>query len=471
MKQPNYRPLPSQAPEKDFFVPSSIHGLLNPVASGDGVGSASAPHAPLGARDADRFSDHPSLTSNNSITEINSGIAVGSDDKKKKKYEEWKEEIEPTLSGYHWKCAHRMQEIIRIVAEKFGQQAIGVMDLTFSGKDQPSYEYANRCLNSFMTNVFRPRYGKNYMVVCERGGKFGRFHFHILFAYSGQDLRTGSRRTRTKSGRWYFYPNRVCRAEYDFIKPKLSGYGFGERVSIQPLWDIAKGAKYFSKYIGKGHYHRSPDMKRRQLVRYGASFSKYCSMRFSKLAGVSAERRQILAMLGGRYGCIDIAELGDMFGPRWQYYSGDQLRYICGIRKGGGYAKQIEWLQTYMWNRYKYKLLALDQGSGWFSIMGAIHYTIKPSKARKWVGSSWQAPDEDYEQSGVLDSPNLFQHAWRELTNKVECDLGEPVALDAIPPPNINKIKHNENGNKNNERITEDRRDSDRINETFAFTW
>jgi len=194
-------------------------------------------------------------------------------------------------------------------------------------------------------------------------------------------------------------------------------------------------------------------------------------MRFSKLAGVSAERRQILAMLGGRYGCIDIAELGDMFGPRWQYYSGDQLRYICGIRKGGGYAKQIEWLQTYMWNRYKYKLLALDQGSGWFSIMGAIHYTIKPSKARKWVGSSWQAPDEDYEQSGVLDSPNLFQHAWRELTNKVECDLGEPVALDAIPPPNINKIKHNENGNKNNERITEDRRDSDRINETLAFTW
>ena len=50
------------------------------------MGSASAPHAPLGARDADRSSDHPSLTSNYSIDEINKGIAGYTDEEKTKMF-------------------------------------------------------------------------------------------------------------------------------------------------------------------------------------------------------------------------------------------------------------------------------------------------------------------------------------------------------------------------------------------------
>jgi hypothetical protein len=471
MKQPTFRPLPSQGNTSDFLSAGSSNNPSTTVASGACVGSASALHAPSGAGDADRISGHPCLTSNNSIHAIDSGIELGSGESNKDKFNEWKDEIEPTLSSYHWKCAHRMSEIIRIVAEKWGQQSIGVMDLTFDGEDQPSYAYANRCLNSFMTNVFRPRYGKNYMVVCERGGKFGRFHFHILFSASSLDFRTGSFRTWTKAGKCQFHPNRHCRQEFEFLRPKLEGYGFGKRIRIQPLWDVGKGAKYFSKYIGKGHYHRSEDMKGRQLVRYGQDFALFCSMKFSKVAGVSSERRLILSMLGGRYGCLDLDELNELFGSRWQYYSGDQMRYMCGIRKGGGYAKQIDWLKGYMWNRYKYKLLAIEQENGWYDIQGAIHCTIKESEARNWLSKALYAPDEVYEEAGVLDKPNLFMHAWRELINKVECDLGEPVALDAPPPPNIIKIKQNENGKQNNERIGEDRGDSGRINETIAFPW
>ena len=474
MDKPNFRPLPSQALESDFLSPVCASGSVssvNIVTSGECEGSASAPHAPLVARVADRDSGHPCLTSNNSIHEIDSGIQVGSKESNKKKFEEWKDEIEPTLSSYHWKCSHRMSEIIRIVAERNGQQSIGVMDLTFDGEDQPSYAYANRCLNSFMTNVFRPRYGKNYMVVCERGGKFGRFHFHILFSASWLDFRTGSFRTWTKSGKCQFHPNRHCRQEFDYLRPKLEGYGFGKRVRIQPLWDIGRGAKYFSKYIGKGHYHRSEDMKGRQLVRYGKDFARYCSMKFSKVAGVSAERRLILSMLGGRYGCLDIGELNDLFGSRWQYYSSDQMRYMCAIRKGGGYAKQIEWLKGYMWNRYKYKLLAIEQENGWFAIQGAIHCTIKPDQARQWISRSLYAPDDVYHETGVLDASNLFLHAWRELINKVESDLGESVALDAPPLPNIIKLTHNENGNTTNKRIGTGRTDSGRINETLTIDW
>ena len=432
------------------------------IASGVCVGSASALHAPLVASDADRASDHPSLTSNNSIKSVNKGIPDGSIEEKNKNWKKWKDEIEPKLSGYQWKCSHRMQEIIRLVAEYHGQDSIGVMDLTFGGEDAPSYEYANGCLNSFMTNVFRPRYGKNYMVVCERGGKFGRFHFHILFSKKGADFRTGSRKQVTKRGKVNFFPNATCRKEFDYLRPILKGYGFGDRVRIQPLWDIGKGAKYFSKYIGKGAYSRSEEMKGRQLVRYGAGFSKYCSMRFSKVHGVSVERRSILAMLGGRYGCVNTDELKETLGTRWQYYAGDQMRYLGDVTRGRGYPKQMEWLDLYMWNRYKMKLICRDRGDGDLVIIGAYNYQIKHSKAFQHVGSSQFAPDDDWEPTGILDKENLIAHAWRELILKIEMDYGERVALDPPPLPNIIK---NKNGYSNNKRLGTDSEENGRTHE------
>ena len=432
-------------------------GISKNVASGDGVGSASAPHAPLAASDADRDSGHPCLTSNNSIRSVNIRVPDGSVEDNFNKFKEWKEEISPKLSGYQWKCSNRMQTIIQLVAEHYGQNSIACLDLTFSCKD-PSYDYANTKLNSFMTNVFRPRYGKNYMVVCERGGKNGKIHYHILFVKSGADFRTGSRKQIVKGGRdrgrINFYPNEACRKEFDFLKPILKGYGFGGWTRVAPLWDIGKGAKYFSKYIGKGHYNRSEEMRGRQLVRYGAGFSKYCSMKFSKVEGVSAERRNILAMLGGRYGCINTDELKEKFGSRWQYYSGDQMRYLCDVSRLVCYPNQIEWVELYLWNRYKFKLIWVDRGGGECAILGAYKYQIKQTHARQYVGSTSLAPDDVFERTGILDKVNLVVHAWRELILKIEMDQGGCVALDSPPKPIIVEIKNN--GLPNNKRIRTD---------------
>jgi len=139
---------------------------------------------------------------------------------------------------------------------------------------------------------------------------------------------------------------------------------------------------------------------------------------------------------------------------------------MCDVRRGSGYPKQIEWLRGYLWNRYKLKLVALENERGRVDVLGALQYTIKPCQARRWIGRCEYAPDDAYEETGIVDLDNLRKHAWRELINKIESDMGEVVALD--PPPKHKTINttHNENGKQNNERIGSDRGDRGRINET-----
>ena len=432
------------------------------------------PATPRGAGMREAQASHPSLTINNSIDEINKGIPAYSLEEKNEEYSFYKEKIDPTLSTYQRKGQTRMQHIIEQASLKFGREALASIDLTFGSTPDgkpPSFDYANRCLNSLLTNIFRKRYGtdsngrhfNNYLVVCERGGKRGRIHFHILVAKEGADFFTGSfKQNNKKFGRQTLHVNGQCRDEWVFLRKHVERYGFGARVRVQPLWDIQKGARYFTKYVGKGHYHRNEEMKGRQLVRYGSGFKRWHSMKFSGCHGAPRDRRQVLEMLGSRYGASDLSELNEIFGTRWQYYSGDQMRFACAMVRGRLLPPQtIKWLKFYLWNSFKLELIVVNRQRFKWEVIGAYKYTIKESEARNWVGRSWMAPDEVYEKTGLIVANNLRGYAWRQLCAKVESDyFGD---RQFTPLPIAEEIFNLKQDNKNE---TEQNEPTERTNST-----
>ena len=420
-------------------------------------------------------SAHPSLTINNSIHSIDKGIAGYSDEEKAKEYEFYKSKIDKVLNPYHRKGQTRMQAIIEQAALKYGRDALAVIDLTFGqladGK-QPSFDYANRCLNSILTNIFRKRYsiiegGKrynNFLVVCERGGKRGRIHFHILVVKEGADFTTGSYKGK-QNGRVTLHPNGQCTAEWKYLRKHVEAYGFGGRVRVQPLWDVEKGAKYFTKYIGKGHYNRNEEMKGRQLIRYGSGFSRWHSMKFSNVYGASRDRRYVLDMLGGRYGCSDLGELNELFGSRWQYYAGDQMRFMGAMARGRLLPPQtITWLDSYLWNGFKLKLIKVQRQPFKWEIVGAYKYMLKDSEARNWITRSDVAPDDCYEKTGLYVAKDLRQYAYRNLCAKMESDYMGDNTFKSLPISdglfNLKQDNKNETEYTTNKQNGRDRRTS-----------
>ena len=416
----------------------------------------------------EHVSAHPCLTSNNSIHAINKGIAGYTDEEKTKEYEFYRDKIDKVLTGYHRKGQKRMQFIIEQAALRYGRNALGVIDLTFGDSpdgEQPSFDYANRCLNSILTNIFRKRYsvnegGRNYnnfLVVCERGGKRGRIHFHVLVVKEGADFRTGSFKGK-QNGRPTVHPNETCRQEWQYLRKHVEAYGFGGHVRVQPLWDVEKGARYFTKYVGKGHYHRNEEMKGRQLIRYGSGFSRWHSMKFSHVHGASRDRRFVLETLGSRYGCSDLSELNELFGSRWQYYAGDQMRFMGALARGRLLPPQtITWLGDYLWNAFKMKLIKVQRQPFRWEVVGAYKYMIKESEARKWVSRSVEAPDDVYEKVGLYVAENLRQYAMRNLCAKIEADYMGDELFKPLPIIdglyNLKQDEKNETEQQKNEQI------------------
>ena len=102
---------------------SSPFSLSQSVDCTDSIDSAGSAQIELVAYPAtsvagsqEHASAHPSLTSNNSIHEIDKGIAGYTDEEKTKEYEFYKEKIDKVLNSYHRKGQKRMQFIIEQAA-------------------------------------------------------------------------------------------------------------------------------------------------------------------------------------------------------------------------------------------------------------------------------------------------------------------------------------------------------------------
>ena len=422
---------------------------------------------------------HTCLTNNYSITKTSTGIPLYSEEEKEKEYLHYKEKIEPTLGSIQFKNQGRMQHTIEQIALKHGRESIGVMELTLPNDrygNQPSFDHANRCLNSFLTNIGQKRYEKNYLVVCERGGKYGRVHFHVLFVLKGADFYTGSFK-RKQGKRDMFYPNADCRAEFEFLQSRAPNYGFGKFTRVSPLWDVGKGAKYFTKYVGKGHYGRNEEMRGRQLVRYGEGFqiwhtglNKTCQLPdgttykgagFTRCNGSGRDRRVVYEMLGNRYGVVDQdkRQFGEIFGSKWEYYAGDQMRFMCAVASVRLLPQTtIEWLKGYLWNRFKLQLITRRKGKFYHEIIGAYRFMIRESVAREWVGRTGECPDSEFEKVGLMVFENLQKYAWRNLCAKIESDAMGDENFTDLPIVdglfNLKQDNENETERQNHKPIT-----------------
>lgn len=407
------------------------HRVVVREASRGGV----APDASLGRTEA-ALGGHPCLTENNSIDSLTKRDSEGNSpaglDWQDGKF--YYEKVVPCMSGYHHKATSRMQKIIELAILEHGRESLCVIHLTFAdgANGPPSYQVVQDRLNSLATNVFARRYRlgglNNWFVVCERGERSNRLHFHVLAVKQGADFFTGSRKGfNKKTNKKTFHPNRDCRAEFDFYQTKLKSYGFGCFVRIEPLWHPEAGAKYFSKYVGKGHYTRDETMKGKQLVRYASGFAKYHSAKFNMVGGFQRDKRQLLQWLGPLCGASDLGELNDLFGSRWQYYASDQLKAASALYESVQMGKALrEWVNAYIWARWKVRLFFDKRSDGSHICTTGLSHRLKPEFTAEYLGRTLFAPDHCWEAECWVPRELLLQRAERDLLFR----LGEMVMGD-----------------------------------------
>ena len=309
---------------------------------------------------------YPCLTGNNSMKvdaqDVRHLKSIG-----EKEREVYFEKVLPILSGYQKKATHRLQKSIEQAVIEFGIESFMVLHLTFA--EEPTYQHAQDCINSLRSNVFAKRYStqkagcrpyNNFVTICERGGKNGRIHFHVLAIKQGADFKTGSywsfnKRTLKKE----FHPNSDCRSEWEYYREILKGYGFGDHVRVEPLQTVEGGSRYFSKYVGKGHYTRTEEMKGKQLIRYGNGLGKYHSMKFSWVGGVARNRREVLAQVAANWGvptAAGLPRLNYILGSRWQHWAKDQILACCCFGGTPLGKKTREFIEAYAANRWGIKV-------------------------------------------------------------------------------------------------------------------
>ena len=316
-----------------------------------GVGGAPAPH--------------PCLTVNNSInvdTEEDKYLT----ELRKKSFEHYKEKVLPLLSGYHKKKTYALQKTIEQACLEWGENSLGVLHLTF--KDDVDHYEAERRMNSLRTNVLAQRYSvdrgghklNNYITIFEKGEKNGRPHFHVLFVKDGADFKTGTYWTfNPHTKKREFHPNAHCRKEFDYLQGVLAKYGFGEYVRVEPLRSVEGGAKYFSKYVGKGHFSRDESMHGKQLIRMGTGFKKYASVKFSWVGGIARGRRGVLARVGKAWGIEetdDLPRLNYILGSRWQHWAKDQILACCCFSGEALGKASRTFIETYAENKWGIKI-------------------------------------------------------------------------------------------------------------------
>jgi hypothetical protein len=141
-------------------------------------------------------------------------------------------------------------------------------------------------------------------------------------------------------------------------------------------------------------------------------------------------------MLGFRYGVDgqDKRQFAEIFGSKWEYYAGDQMRFMCAMAGNRFLPKStIEWLKPYLWHKFKLQLITQRRGKFYNEIIGAYRFMIKESEARNWIGRSGSAPDSVHEKTALLPFDALTKYAWRNLCAKIESDAMGETTFNDLP--------------------------------------
>lgn len=473
MDKPIFRPLPSQAPERDSFVPDWASIDTEPsniVTHGDCVGSASAPHAPLGARVAKPQRGYPCLTDSNSIN-VDSQELRYIKERKEREAKHYRENVQPTLSGYQNKSQKVLQNQIAKACDDHGVNSMAVLHLTF--KEDVSYPEAQKRINSLRTNVLAKRYrigGRIYVLtICEKGSKNGRVHFHVLVIKKDADFKTGTH--------MYWCPNakkekinanKDLREEWEFYREVLPKYGLGDHVRIEPLKSVEGGARYFSKYVGKGHYSRDDSMLGKQLIRPSNGFRQYfgtkeidgkkftAHQQVNWVGGVSSGRRFVVGDVGAAHMCHDLESLNYKLGSQWQHYAKDQVRAcacLAGFRLG---SKSKEFIESYAKNTLGIRVVYGLEGNQ-NEVLGG-HYEIEEFRSGVWIERT-----DFYELA--------FDRLMERLEEVEEFQYDDRVPVTQKVETNNEKKSNGTNNKQGNDGVRNDREFVTENNETLTFGW
>lgn len=251
--------------------------------------------------------------------------------------EQWRK-----VQSGHVRSAYALETSIAGYVEKKGVNCVGMLTLTFSDDVQDARE-ATRRLNSLM-QVLRKRFTGGFRSM-ERT-KAGRVHFHLC-VHAGGDIRTGVNFAEFAGVGLpkpvYTSAGPLLRSHWAWLRHNLKKYGFG-RAELLPIRTVREAfACYFSKYIAK---HIGQREERDKGVRLWAAFGDAkagkSTSRFTWSGIAQVDRRhpeQVgmrpgwafrdwVRMLARAVGAETLDDLRRMFGKRWAWNIGRDVRII-----------------------------------------------------------------------------------------------------------------------------------------------
>lgn len=227
------------------------------------------------------------------------------------------------VSGAAHKSARKLSENAAAFVRQVGIDQVLFVCLTFGGgKQGPTMRWALKCFHSLLTNVLADLFPGGGFRVIERGEKNGRVHFHLLVD-ACCDVRTGVNWSELKAGDGRSL-NANCRRIYGKLQGVLKAYGFGWKITCEPVRSEAEAvACYCSKYVAKHIGRRREDDKG---VRLWAAFGRakgvgpVQSVRFSWVSPRARLWRAQVQRFAEKNKCSDLAALRARFGVRWAYH-------------------------------------------------------------------------------------------------------------------------------------------------------
>ena len=216
--------------------------------------------------------------------------------------------IKPSIWGRchsYSATARELRAVIGSFTSRWGFNQLGLMTLTFAGKELPLIGDVRGKWRSLRTNALDGRY-LSWVAVLQRSPK-GRLHFHIVVVCR-EDIRSGFDSEGVNSGD-YSSASNYLRTEWAFWREACPKYGFGAWMELKPFWStVEAGAAYVARYLARHYRSRWPQDKGRRLVSYAENAREGLKRyRVNVETGGPVERR-----LGGLIHDLGLSGIGEL---------------------------------------------------------------------------------------------------------------------------------------------------------------
>jgi hypothetical protein len=241
------------------------------------------------------------------------------------------------LTAAQRKTAHAIYMNVMAFVILHGFENCGFFTVTFP--DHLTWQEAQRRLNNYMRRVLGPMFADRIKVL--EFTKSGRPHYHMIVA-CGADIRTGFnfdyladvllwnqylKRAGQPKPQGTLNRNSLLVSLHDRLNATGGKYGVG-RMELVPLKSCAEAVgRYVGGYLKKSVGGRKPEHKGARFVSYSRGFERAYKGNFTWVEGGREWRRKV-AIFAAKHGCNSMPELRALFGSKWAYHHGDNIRQI-----------------------------------------------------------------------------------------------------------------------------------------------